>query len=293
MTHHRPVLLDEVVSYLDLHSGEYAVDCTFGGGGHTQALLKAVAPNGKVLALDADQRVEAINKNFELVENLIFVHSNFRHLKEVVAENFPYPIHGVLIDLGLSSDQLEISGRGFSFLGDQPLDMRFDVDQDITAAGILNNYSADELQQIFQDHGQYRASKTLAQAIVKMRKDKKFRTTQDLVDLVLDIHPIKKSHYKIHPATQVFQALRIEVNTELESLRSVLSQIVDVLAPGGKVAIISFHSLEDHIVKHFFKNQAKENILNILTKKPIVATEAELATNLRSRSAKLRVAQKI
>jgi len=292
MTRHTPVLLDEIISYLDLQPGQNVVDCTFGGGGHTRAFLKKVAPSGKVLALDADQRVEAIDKDFELSENLVFVHSNFRHLKEVVQNNFPYPIHGVLIDLGLSSDQLEISGRGFSFKNNEPLDMRFDIDQDLTAADILNTYSADELQQIFQDYGEYRASKTLATAIVKTRKDKKFITTEDLVNLVLDVHPIKKKHFKIHPATQVFQALRIEVNGELESLRLVLPQILDVLSPGGRAAIISFHSLEDHITKHYFKNEAKENKIKILTKKPIMASEKELIENPRARSAKLRIIEK-
>lgn len=290
-TAHIPVLLLEVLEYLNPEPGQNFIDCTFGGGGHSLAILEKIKPKGKLLAIDAN--ADAI-KEVENNKNIIFVNDNFRNLDKIVAHDFPYVVKGILLDLGLSSDELENSGRGFSFQKDEPLDMRFDISEDLTAEEIINTYSLENLTNIFKNFGEYRASKKLSQLIVKTRKQQAINTTNDLVALILQITP-RRSQEKIHPATQVFQALRMAVNEELKSLKIVLPQTIEILATGGRLAIISFHSLEDGIVKNFFRDLSREDKprIKILTKKPIVPTEQEILRNPRCRSAKMRVIEKI
>ena len=297
-TVHNPVMLNEAVEHLNLHKGDNIIDGTFGGGGHSQKILEKISPNGKLLAIDANSDVIswaqvsqpelAKNKNFKLVID------NFKNLEKVVEENFDNPIHGILLDLGLSSDELEQSNRGFSFQKDEPLDMRFDKNQRLTAEEIINKYSKEKLYDIFKTFGEYAHANRLSEIILEQRRIKEIQTTKELVDLILLIHHRNRKE-KIHPATKVFQALRIAVNSELDSLISVLPQAISLLELKGRLVIISFHSSEDRIVKHFFRNEAKlENPkIKIITKRPLVPTEKEILENPRSRSAKMRVVEKI
>jgi len=288
---HIPVLLREAIAGLNLKQGDNAIDCTLGDGGHTAALLEKVGEEGKVLSLDVDaENIKKAKIRFQDKKNLILAKENFVHLKELI-QTFDFKdIKGILIDLGWSSEQFENSGRGFSFLRDEPLDMRLDLDAPLTAKEILNKWSEDELGRIFRSFGEERNWKKAARAIVDYRKKKKIETTFDLL-FCLEI-VLRRRHGKIHPATLVFQALRIAVNDELSVLQKTLPQTLDILAGGGRLAVISFHSLEDRLVKRFFQKEAKNNLI-IITKKPIVPGQEELKANSRSRSAKLRLAQKI
>ncbi len=290
-TVHIPVLLNEVLEYLNPQSGQNFIDGTFGGGGHSLAILERIKPNGKLLAIDANFDVI---KSIKANKNIIFVHNNFRNLDKIVAKNFPYSVNGILLDLGLSSDELETSGRGFSFQKDEPLDMRFDIKKDLTAEEIINTYSLENLINIFKNFGEYTYSKKLAQLLVQTRKQYKIKTTSDLVALILQITP-HKNQEKIHPATQVFQALRMAVNDELKSLKIVLSQAIEILASGGRLVIISFHSLEDGLVKNYFRDLSRQDQprIKIITKKPVGPTEQEIFGNPRCRSAKMRIIEKL
>ncbi len=288
-TVHKPVLIKEVLQYLDPQSNQNFIDCTFGGGGHSSAILEKISPNGQLLAIDANEQIKGLdNSNFKLITD------NFVNLKQIVKAHFNNDVSGILLDLGLSSDQLEKSNKGFSFQGDEPLDMRFNKDQEWTAADILNYYSLEDIYDVLKDYGDYPRARHLSERILKQRKLKKFKNTSELVDLVLEVSP-RRWKDKTHPATKVFQALRIAVNRELGNLEDVLPQAIDILVSGGRLAVISFHSLEDRIVKRYFRDNGRgeDKILNILTKKPIIPTEAEIKENPRSRSAKLRVIQKI
>ncbi len=322
-TVHTPVLLKEVIEYLNPQPGQNFIDCTFGGGGHSLEILKRIGHNGKLLAIDADKETRNQKSEIRKSKNFLFINDNFKNLKKIVEENFKYPVHGILLDLGLSSDQLEKSGRGFSFQKNEPLDMRFDTSQDLTAAHIINSYSLEDLYDIFKNYGDYPHARRLSKIIFRIRKVKKFKTTKDLVDAVLEaccpgprylklgfrqkdkwhrskfalgarggMSGIKK---RIHPATQVFQALRIAVNNELENLKQVLPQAVDILAKGGRLVVISFHALEDKIVKVYFRelSRAENPKIKLLTKKPISPSSEEVKSNPRSRSAKMRVVQKL
>ena len=288
-TVHKPVLIKEVLQYLDPQSNQNFIDCTFGGGGHSSAILEKISPNGQLLAIDANEQIKGLdNSNFKLITD------NFVNLKQIVKAHFNNDVSGILLDLGLSSDQLEKSNKGFSFQGDEPLDMRFNKDQEWTAADILNYYSLEDIYDVLKDYGDYPRARHLSERILKQRKLKKFKNTLDLVDLVLEVSP-RRWKDKTHPATKVFQALRIAVNNELGNLEDVLPQAVDILVSGGRLAVISFHSLEDRIVKRYFRDHGRGEgkILNILTKKPIIPNEDEKILNPRSRSAKLRVIKKI
>ena len=291
---HKPVLVNEVVKYLNLAPGKNVIDCTFGGGGHGLEILKCIRPDGKLLAIDADKSTGTLEHwNIGTYKNLIFVQNNFKNLKKIVKQNFSYKVNGILLDLGLSSDQLEKSGRGFSFQKDEPLDMRYDTAQELTAAQVINSYSLENLYDVFKNYGEYPRAHLLAKSIFKRRKKKKFLTTKDLVDVILEIN--KPARKKIHPATLVFQALRIEVNDELESLKKVLPQAIDILEKRGRLAVISFHSLEDRIVKNYFRDLGREKKpqIKLLTKKPVRSQRQEVAENPRSRSAKLRSIEKL
>jgi 16S rRNA (cytosine1402-N4)-methyltransferase len=304
---HVSVLKDEVVEWLNPQSGQNFIDCTFGRGGHTKEILKKIGDKGRVLAIDLD--TEAVSSKVESLK-LKVVQGNFRDLKKIYQENFEgLPVHGILLDLGVSSPQFDDGSRGFSFREDSMLDMNFDQNNEFKAVNIINEYSQAELEKIFKEYGEESFAKKIAQNIVEARKEKKIESTGQLVEIIQKSIPYKfQRQSKIHPATKTFQALRIAVNDEMENLRLVLPQALEILAKGGRLAVISFHSLEDRIVKQFFVQESKACIcpveipvcrcdkkasLIILTKKPITASEEELKKNPRSRSAKMRVIEKI
>jgi 16S rRNA (cytosine1402-N4)-methyltransferase len=282
---HIPVLLKEVLECLNPGPGQNFIDCTIGFAGHAIPILERVAPIGKVLGIELDKE---IFKKLKSQDNIILVQGNYADLKQIVKENNFYPINGILFDLGMSSWQIEEKGRGFSFQKDEPLDMRVNNGQ-LTAEEIINQWPEKELVRVFQEYGEERYAGRIAKIICQIRQTRPIKTTKQLVDLIIKIVPRKK----INPATRIFQALRITVNDELNNLKKALPQALEILEKNGRLAIISFHSLEDRIIKNFFKQEAKEVNLKILTKKPLRPTDKEINLNPRSRSAKLRVAVKL
>ncbi len=296
MSIHIPVLKNEVLKYLDPKSNENFIDCTIGEGGHALAILEKNGPKGKILGIDQDpeqiKNLESRIKNQELRKRIILTCENFVNLKEIVKKKKFGKVQGILMDLGISSWHLEKSGRGFSFLRNEPLDIRFSSEVSLTAEKILNYYSLQEIERILESYGEERFSQNIAKNIIKFRKLKPIKTTFQLVEIIKESIP-KRFQYQItNPATRTFQALRIAVNDELNNLQKALSQALDILKPEGRLVVISFHSLEDRIVKNFFKEKQKENSLKILTKKPIIPSFQEIKVNHRSRSAKLRAISK-
>lgn len=299
----------EVVEYLAPKPNENFIDCTLGGGGHAQAILSLTGPDGKLLGIDLDpEAIKAAKAKLQKYgERAVLINDNFKNLKKIIYDAGGFTqINGILLDLGLSSYELEDETRGFSFRGSAFLDMRFGASEK-TAAYIVNQYKEENLTRIFKDYGEERYAKLIAREIVKERKVQPIRTTEQLVKIIEKVYPHNPKS-KIHPATKVFQALRIEVNHELENLQEILPQAMDLLVKGGRLVVISFHSLEDRIVKDFFKNEAKGCIcppklpvcvcnhkptLKILTKKIITPSLGEIKNNPRSRSAKLRAAIKL
>ncbi|MEK7447552.1 MAG: 16S rRNA (cytosine(1402)-N(4))-methyltransferase RsmH [Patescibacteria group bacterium] len=308
---HKSVLLQEVVQFLDPKTGQVYIDATIGFGGHSSEILKKISPNGKLIGIDQDEEALAwLGANLkDKYPNLTLKKENFYDIEKVARENGHKNANGIIADIGVSSYQLDEPMRGFSFKNEGPLDMRMDKDQELTAAEVINTYSEQDLTDIFSKYGEERLSKTIAREIVRERAEKPFKTTLELSLLVQSIYTKKGlKGLKIHPATRTFQALRIEVNDELKSLEIFLPQALDLLAKKGRLAVITFHSLEDRIVKDFFQKEAKGCIcppdypickcghdakIKILTKKPVLATEKEIKENPRARSAKLRVIEKI
>ncbi len=285
---HIPVLLKEVVENLNLKNGSKVVDCTLGDGGHAAALLEKIKPNGQILAIDTDK--ENIERAQKQLKSVILVNDNFVHLKKILIQSNFFPVDAILMDLGWSTTQFEKSGRGFSFQKEnEPLDMRLGNTQ-LTAAQILNNWSEEEIGKILHLYGEEEKWRTLAHKIVIQRKKNKFATVKDLLTI---IGQEKKGGVRLHPATKVFQALRIAINEELDVLKKTLPQAVEVLAPQGRLAVITFHSLEDRLVKNFFQEQSLKNKIKIINKKPLLPLPEEVTNNPRSRSAKLRVVEKI
>ena len=290
---HIPVLLEETIDLLRLKSGDNAIDCTLGDGGHAAKILEAIKPEGKLLGIDADPEsvLRAKRNLYEFGDRAIFVRDNFVNLKKIIDEGKFINIKGILMDLGWSSPQFEERGRGFSFQKEEELDMRYDTaSANPTAKELINNLDEKELEKIFREYGEEKFSKKIAKLIIEKRKAKSIDKTTDLVNIILEAYRNKRG--KIHPATRVFQALRIAVNDELGVLKSVLPQAVEALSPGGKLAVITFHSLEDRIVKHYFKGQ-NGHALKIINKKPVICGQSECEANPRARSAKLRVAERI
>jgi 16S rRNA (cytosine1402-N4)-methyltransferase len=286
---HQSVLLEEVVAWLSPVSGGLYVDGNLGLGGHSRAILEASAPNGRVIGFDwDDEALSLARKNLaHFGERVIYVRRNFAELDEVLKEFQLSMVDGILLDLGLSSLQLDVSGRGFSFQGSEPLDMRMDSRRGETAADLLNDCSEEELADILYYYGEERQARRIAAFIVEARKKERFSTTSQLVSTIEKAVPRRFRPNKIHVATRTFQALRIAVNTELENLEKILTHGSDYLRPGGRFCVISFHSLEDRLVKRQFSSN---NALQVLTPKPVVASEEEIRMNPRSRSAKMRVA---
>ncbi len=302
MLRHIPVLLKETLEALNLSPGKNVVDCTLGDAGHSEAILKQTAPNGKLLGIDADAESVLRAKRFlyGFEDRAIFVHDNFLNLKNILLEQDFKP-DAILMDLGWSSPQFEERGRGFSFEKDEPLDMRYNGNYTgtETAGDIVNNYDPQYLQTLFKNFGEERLSNEIVKEIAKARTNKKIETTRELVEIILKVYRRKLHSDKeipwiggLHPATKVFQALRIAVNKELEVLKQVLPDAVEALSPGGRLAIISFHSLEDRVVKQYLKKIEHKQI-KLVNKKPIIAGADELQANPRARSAKLRIAEKI
>lgn len=298
---HIPVLLDEVIESLQLKSGKKVIDCTLGDAGHSEKILEKIGEKGKLLGIDADAEslLRAKNNLYRFGDQAVFVRGNFSELKKIAEKNNFVPADSVLMDLGWSTPQFKERGRGFTFGADEPLDMRFDVNSVLTAAQILNEYDVDGLYKIFHEFGEEKLARLIAEEIVLFRKGTKINTTGQLTELVLQVYR-KKLHTDkeipwiggIHPATKVFQALRIAVNREFEVLKQALPQAVDILSSGGRLSVITFHSLEDRIVKQFFQKE-NNRILKIINKKPLIACAKEVESNPSARSAKLRIIEKI
>lgn len=288
--YHLPVMLNEVERYLITKDSGYYVDCTFGGGGHTSFILNKYR-NIKIIAFDQDKNsFERFNKNLNLQkfkDRIIFCNDNFRNIKENLKKLNILKVNGLLADLGVSSKQLDDKSRGFSFNSDTLLDMRMNVEQKLTAYDIINTFAKEKLQDIFFEYGEESFAKPIAQKIIETRIKNDIKTCNQLKDIICSV---KHSKGKINPATKVFQALRIYVNDELGSLKELLNSINDILEPEARAVILSYHSLEDRIVKQIFKSS---NELKIINKKVITACEEEIKYNPRSRSAKMRVAEKI
>lgn len=294
---HTPVLLAEVVAALAPRPGGRYLDATVGGGGHALAVLQAAQPGGMLLGIDADP--DALAATAErlaeagLRQQAVLRHGSFADLAALATEAGFTAVDGILFDLGVSSYQLDTPERGFSFAADGPLDMRLDPTQGLTAADLVNRLGERELADILFQYGEEHAARRIARAIVERRRAQPFLRTADLAAVVA--RAVGGRHGRIHPATRTFQALRIAVNQELDRLAVALPQAVALLAPGGRLAVISFHSLEDRIVKQFLRAEAAGETprLALITKKPVVASDAEVAANPRARSAKLRVAARV
>lgn len=302
---HYTVMKNEAVDALDCQDGKIYVDCTLGGGGHSELILNRISPDGRLIAFDIDQdAINAASERLKNYQNLTIVKNSYTNIKQALKDlGIEKITGGVLFDLGASYHQLTKQERGFSFLKEAPLDMRFNMDSDFTAFDVVNNYKEDELVKIFSEYGEERFSKRIAKAIIEKRKLKPINSTTELAQLIVESTPKIKS--SIHPATRVFQAIRLEVNQELQNVKNTLNDVLDILDFGAIISVISFHSLEDRIVKQIFKYHStrchcEKNqmichcpppILELVNKKPIMATDEEIKENPPSRSAKLRIAR--
>lgn len=286
---HIPALLKEAIDGLNVKPGSQYIDATLGGGGHTGEILKR---GGIVLGIDQDpEAIGHVNLTLK-TEHLKLAHGNFAHLKEIGSQAGFNKVAGIIFDLGVSSHQLETEERGFSFNTDAPLDMRMDPNLAVTAADLVNGLTEKELYELFIKYAEEFHSRAIARALVRARTLKPITTCNELAEIVLRVK--RKGRFeRTHPATRIFQALRMAVNDELNNLKKALPQAVELLDKNGRLAILSFHSLEDRIVKNFFKDQRDKGILEILTQKPIVPKEEETKENPRARSAKLRMGQKL
>ncbi len=302
---HQPVLYQKVLDAIKPTSGRVYLDGTLGAGGHARGILTESAPDGKLVGLDLDPEALAIARQqlFAFRDRTVIKQASYRQAPGIVRDLEWEPVHGILLDLGVSSMQIDRPERGFSFMTDGPLDMRFNQGIGLSAADLVNTLSESEIADILWKFGEERYSRRIARAIVDARP---IHSTRDLASVVAKAVPGYSAH--IHPATRTFQALRIATNKELETVAAALPELMEILAPGGRIAVISFHSLEDRIVKRFFRKESKDCIcppeqpictcdhvasLNVITKKPLTASEEEVQENPRSSSAKLRVAEKI
>lgn len=307
MFEHIPVLKDEVIDGLNIKEDGIYLDCTLGGAGHSSEILKKLT-SGKLLAFDQDiSAIEASTKRLEKISNNFKIYNmNYSQAPRVLEEE-GIKLDGILMDIGVSSHQIDTPERGFSYMHDAPLDMRMDRTQEFTAKDLLNDYSEDELTEIFLKYGEEKWSKRIAQFIVERRKEEALETTFDLVDVIKAAVPAG-ARKNGHPAKRIFQAVRIKVNEELKVLEDTIPALVEYLNPKGRFLVISFHSLEDRIVKDIFKYESlncicppqlpicqceKEKRLKLITRKPIIASEEEMEINTRAKSAKLRIAERI
>jgi 16S rRNA (cytosine1402-N4)-methyltransferase len=310
---HIPVMLDEAIEYLDPQPGQNYIDCTLGGGGYTFELAKKVLPEGMILSIDLDEMAivnaeRIITKNG--IKNVVLAKDNFKNLTQILDKNWRNKMFsGIVMDLGLSSAQLNDRDRGFSFKDDAPLNMAFGTQIEISAEKIINEYKQADIEKILREYGEEKYAHSIAALIVRERDKNKIQTTGRLVEIISRATPPGYRYdKKINFATKTFQALRIAVNDELGNLETALPLADNILEPGGRIVVISYHSLEDRIVKNYFKYESCDCVcppavpvcqcghqakLKIITKKPLVPTEAEIARNPRARSAKMRVAEKI
>lgn len=302
---HNPVMVPEILKYLDVVSGGRYIDCTLGEGGHSKSILDASNPGGEVLGIDADHEAIEVSKSRleKYQDRAIFVNDNFRNLRKIAMRRNFIPAHGILLDLGVSSLQLNIETRGFSFMRKSPLDMRFSFNQKLTADQVVNTFQENEIADILYHFGDERRARKIAKIIVENRPIKHSNELAEIIKKKIYI-----SNHKINPATKTFQALRIYINEELSALSEVLEQSLEIIGIGGRLAVISYHSIEDRIVKNYFRRESKyciclpnvikcecnhEPKLKVITKKPISPSSNEIISNRRSRSAKLRVIERI
>lgn len=304
---HQPVLLKEAIEFLDPKSGGVYVDATLGGGGHFSEILKRIGADGKVIGIDRDEdAVKNARDKFSAFPNAVIIHDNFKNIKRIIHNLGFQGVDGVIFDLGVSSYQLEEKSRGFSYMQDAPLDMRMDKSQKLTARDVVNKLEKKELARIIKEYGEERWADKIAEFICERRKIKPIERTGELVDIIKAAIPARARRQGPHPAKRTFQALRIFVNDELEILSQSLKDAVELLKPSGRICVITFHSLEDRIVKHTFKELSRgcicpkgspictcnrEKELKILTPKPILPSRDEVEANPRARSAKLRAGE--
>ena len=302
---HYTVMKNEAVDALECKNGLVYVDCTLGGGGHSELILQRISPDGRLIAFDIDDdAIRAASERLKNYNNITIVKESYTNIKKALKNlGIEKITGGVLFDLGASYHQLTKAERGFSFMKEAPLDMRFDTNSDFTAYDVVNFYPEEDLVRIFSEYGEERFSKRIAKAITEARKNKKIEKTLELSDLIIKSTPKIKS--AVHPATRVFQAIRIEVNHELQNVKNTLNDVLDLLEFGAIISVISFHSLEDRIVKHLFKYHSQRchcdrnqmickcppPVLELVNKKPIMASAEEIKENPPSRSAKLRIAR--
>lgn len=295
---HTSVLLQTSIDGLDIKPGEIFVDGTLGGGGHSEEVIKRFGDSVRVVGLDLDSdAIARTNERLSRISSQVTLkQGSFRNIDLILVELGLSHVHKILLDIGTSSFQIEESGRGFTFKKDEPLSMTFSKETptgDVNAREVVNEWSEKSLADIIFGFGEERYSRKIARAIVERRTIQSIETTNDLVEIILKAVPASYRRGKIHPATRTFQAIRIAVNDELGALKDGITKGFEMLAPGGRMAVISFHSLEDRIVKDFFREMKNEEKAVLITKKPIVPSDEEVRSNPRSRSAKLRIIQKI
>lgn len=301
---HKPVMLEQCINGLNIKKDGIYVDGTLGGAGHSKEILKRLSNKGLLIGIDRDEdALNAAKENLKEFQNVIYVHNNHDNIKKILEELKIDNVDGILLDLGVSSYQLDERNRGFSYLGENELDMRMDKSQKLTAKEVVNEYKEEDLANVIYEYGEERFSRQIAKNICKQRKEKEIKTTKELVDIIEKSIP-KKFQNDGHPAKRTFQAIRIEVNNEIKPLYNTVLNSIDCLKPGGRLAIITFHSLEDRAVKNaYIEAKGKctcpkdlpycvcgaKSLGEIITKKPIIATDEEIKENSRSKSAKLRI----
>lgn len=315
MKPHIPVLLNEVIENLNLKSGYNVIDATLGGGGHSEVILEKIRPSGKLIGIDLDENAIKLAKKRldKYKDRTIFIQDNYKNLKQILKQNeskFNFPIHAILLDLGLSLYQLQDKNRGFSFLDDKGLEMKYDANCDgPDAKDIINNFKDTELEKIFKEYGEEKLAKQIAREIINYRKTKQIKTGVELADIISKVYKrFYKKYSRVNPATKVFQALRIYINKEFENIENFLPDAIDILEKKGRFAVISYHSLEDRIVKNYFRKEARNCIcpveipecrcnhkarIKIINKDVITPSTIETNNNKASESAKLRVVEKI
>ncbi|ABY94462.1 MULTISPECIES: 16S rRNA (cytosine(1402)-N(4))-methyltransferase RsmH [Thermoanaerobacter] len=304
---HKSVLLKETIEYLNIKPEGIYVDGTLGGGGHSEEILKRLT-TGKLIAIDRDlDAIKASKERLKNYKNAEYINDNFKNIKEILKSLNIDKVDGILLDLGVSSYQLEEVKRGFSYMKDAPMDMRMDKNSPFSAYDVVNKYSQQELERVIREYGEEKWASRIAKFIVKEREKGEIKTTFQLVEIIKNAVPASARREGPHPAKRTFQAIRIEVNEELKGLDKAIEDMVEVLRGKGRIAIITFHSLEDRIVKNTFKKLenpctcppnmpctcGKKPVVKIITKKPVLPSKEEIETNSRSRSAKLRVAEKL
>ena len=306
---HVSVLLNECLEALNIKEDGIYVDCTLGGAGHSSQIVKRLSNEGRLIGIDQDKdALRAAGERLHNFSNVTFVHNNFHNIGAILEELEIEKVDGILMDLGVSSYQLDEGERGFSYMKDAPLDMRMNRENNFSAYDVVNDYSEEELYRIIRDYGEEKFAKRIANFIVTRRSEKNIETTLELVEIIKNAIPAKARREGPHPAKRTFQAIRIEVNNELGVITKMIDDAVSIMNEGGRVCIITFHSLEDRIVKNEFRDLAldcvcpshlpicqcdKESLVKVITRKPILPSKEEIEENPRSRSAKLRVAERI